>query len=837
MDALASYRGPLALNEAWAPAAATELPTTPAALGEVVDRICAFLLWERDAERRRRGGGGGGGAHGHSHSHGAHEDEDGHGHSHGGDGEACDHDHDEDEDEDDAGHRHSHGGHGHSHGGRGHSRGGHDDHDDDDDDDDEGEDAGHGHSHGGHGHSHGGHGHGRGGHDEDDHEGEDAGHGHSHGDGEACDHDHEDEEDEEEEEEDTGHGHSHGGHGHSHGGHGHSHAEHEDEGRERGAAGRDPTADEAVEVVVPQVARAVRPLPLPEKRRLMQTLLTIRTPMRGPLPAAVLGWVDGVLQAERAWRGVVAAPASLVSLPDPRLVLWCGDITTLQVDCIVNAANDALLGCFQPDHPCIDHAIHAAAGPQLRQDCLRLMDTQLAAALRDPRTRAAVERHGYAEATGTAKATRAYNLPARYVLHTVGPVVARSQAPTDAQAEQLASCYRACLDVAAALPDVHSIALCAVSTGLFGYPAAPAAALAVRTVRAWLAAHPASPLRQVVFNVFKQADVAVYTDALRASFGGDDAHKGAVVPLAPAVPDGMAERIARARQWLADADCVLVAGGAGLSAAAGLDYTDEALFARLFPAMHRRGHRTMYEFIGFHDWTPALQWGYLCAQVSLARFQWPLHPVYHRLRALASAAGTPTATATATPSTTTPAARDYFVLTSNADGMFERHGFDSARIYTAQGDYSRLQCLRPCRPTAIFPTAPVLARALPVIDAATQTITDPAAIPTCPFCGGPVMLNVRGGDWFLEQPHLPQRAALAQWLARTRGRRLVVLEVGAGYNTPSVVRWPCEEAVAANPLARLIRINRDHPEVLAALLPQAVALPLDADDAIAQLAA
>jgi NAD-dependent SIR2 family protein deacetylase len=263
---------------------------------------------------------------------------------------------------------------------------------------------------------------------------------------------------------------------------------------------------------------------------------------------------------------------------------------------------------------------------------------------------------------------------------------------------------------------------------------------------------------------------------------------------------------------------VLIAGGAGLSAAAGLDYTDRALFARLFPAMRRRGHQCMYEFIGYRDWTPALQWGYLFAQVDWARYRWPLHPIYHQLRDLATVRG-----------------RDYFVLTSNADGLFERHGFDPARIYTAQGDYSRLQCLAPCRPTAVWPTRPFIDRALPHIDPETQELTDPAAVPSCAHCGGPVMLNVRGGDWFIELAHLPQRAAYRKWLAAARERRLVIVEVGAGFNTPSVVRWPCEEAVAASPQARLIRINRDHPHVLTALLPQAVEIGGDAAAAVAAL--
>jgi len=565
-----------------------------------------------------------------------------------------------------------------------------------------------------------------------------------------------------------------------------------------------------------EVAAVVARRTFADKRRLLQALLTVRPPGPRGLPADVHTAIDTLLQAERRWRGVVADPpptlwAASSADADPRLVLWRGDITTLAVDCIVNAANAALLGCFQPHHPCIDNAIHCAAGPRLRDDCATLVQLLGLDADADG---------GPGDRTGTARATRAYNLPSRFVLHTVGPIIERARrcdpaAVTPAEAAQLAACYRSCLDVAAALPDVRSIAFCCISTGMFGFPQQPAAHIAVRTVREWLAAHPASTLTRIVFNVFQPSDAEAYAAALAAALGAPGA-----LDLRP---DRTAweRQVARARAWLADAECVLIAGGAGLSAAAGLDYTDRALFARLFPAMHRRGFQCMYEFIGYRGWTPALQWGYLLAQVDLARYRWPLHTIYHQLRELATAGG----------------GRDYFVLTSNADGLFERHGFDPARIYTAQGDYSRLQCLTPCRRTAVWPTRPFIDRALPHIDRETQEITDPAAIPACPHCGGPVMLNVRGGDWFIEEVHLPQRAAYRKWLAAARGRRLVIVEVGAGFNTPSVVRWPCEEAVAESPQARLIRINRDHPQVLAALLPQAVELGGDAADAVAALAA
>jgi len=174
-----------------------------------------------------------------------------------------------------------------------------------------------------------------------------------------------------------------------------------------------------------------------------------------------------------------------------------GDITALEVDAIVNAANASLLGGGGVDSPCVDNAIHSAAGPRLREDCHRIMALQ-----------------GGFEETGTAKITRGYHLPARYVLHTVGPVVDGPLRPPHERA--LAASYRACLDLAAEVDDLRTIAFCGISTGVFGYPRTPAAHTALDTVADWLDHHP-SRFDRVVFNVYGDDDHAAYTRALTES--------------------------------------------------------------------------------------------------------------------------------------------------------------------------------------------------------------------------------------------------------------------------------------------------------------------------------
>ena len=222
------------------------------------------------------------------------------------------------------------------------------------------------------------------------------------------------------------------------------------------------------------------------QRDLLRALMNVRPPR--PLSAEFLRLQDELLSAEREERGMVDA-MTLPAVPsDPRIVLWQGDITRLRADAIVNAANSALLGCFIPCHRCIDNAIHSAAGLQLRAECAALMEGQ-----------------GHPQETGTAKLTAGYNLPARHVLHTVGPIVAG--ALTEEDRALLASCYRSCLSLAAK-HGLSSIAFCCISTGEFHFPNAAAAKIAVREVRAFLREN--NTIKRVVFNVFKDEDRAIY---------------------------------------------------------------------------------------------------------------------------------------------------------------------------------------------------------------------------------------------------------------------------------------------------------------------------------------
>jgi O-acetyl-ADP-ribose deacetylase (regulator of RNase III) len=225
-----------------------------------------------------------------------------------------------------------------------------------------------------------------------------------------------------------------------------------------------------------------------DQRALLRALLNVRPPQ--PVGDDFLAVQDAYLKERTREKGVTRLE-DLTPLQE-HIYLWRGDITTLAVDGIVNAANSQMLGCFAPNHDCIDNAIHTFAGVQLRLACARLMAIQ-----------------GHEERAGTAKITEGYNLPAAHVLHTVGPIVGYRVTPRD-QAS-LISCYRSCLELAER-NDLRSLAFCCISTGEFHYPNDQAARIAVDAVHDYL--QQSDKPMEVVFNVFKPVDHAIYRDLL-----------------------------------------------------------------------------------------------------------------------------------------------------------------------------------------------------------------------------------------------------------------------------------------------------------------------------------
>ena len=227
-----------------------------------------------------------------------------------------------------------------------------------------------------------------------------------------------------------------------------------------------------------------------EQKQMLRSLFNIRSPKE--ISDDFLAVQDEYLQEETAAKGIT----DLVDLSpiSEGIYLWQGDITTLRCDAIVNAANSGMTGCYAPCHGCIDNCIHTYAGIQLRLECAGIMRKQ-----------------GHEEETGKAKITSAYNLPCKYVIHTVGPIISGSL--TDTDKKLLASCYRSCLELSAQ-NGVKSIAFCCISTGEFHFPNDKAAEIAVQTVKNYQ--EQTGSDMEVIFNVFKDIDYEIYRGLLES---------------------------------------------------------------------------------------------------------------------------------------------------------------------------------------------------------------------------------------------------------------------------------------------------------------------------------
>ncbi|KAF4453643.1 hypothetical protein F53441_3652 [Fusarium austroafricanum] len=508
------------------------------------------------------------------------------------------------------------------------------------------------------------------------------------------------------------------------------------------------------------------------KIALLRECLCVRPPLP-LLPEDLLQNIDTILGRVRGHK--IATDVS--SLSASRIIehgnnritkihLWRGDITTLTgVTAITNAANGQGLGCFQPTHRCIDNIIHSEAGPRLREECFQLMETR-----------------GKEIQPGEAIVTGGHALYASSVIHTVGPQLKRGAKPIEVERAQLVKCYESVLEALELLPgrDEKSVALCCISTGLFAFPADEAAEIAVSTVTTWLQQHPSTTITDVIFNTFTEPDTEIYLNLLGS-------------PTISPVKSPLQGSLALAREWLGSADAVLVTAGAGLSAAEGLDYHSRYLFKKNFPGFLKYGLTSLYSVFGFNGWpSEEHRWSYYFTHLNMVA-NWSNTPTYQTLIPWLKKFGP-----------------DAFVRTSNADGLFLANGWSRKQLSTPQGSYGYLQCLNNCRVDAVVESAPLVADAMPYIDKTTQKLMDSSKIPVCKFCGSKMSICVRAGSWFNQTPFQEGESQWRAWKARIlkENKKLVILELGVGMNTPGVLRWPNEDLVMRNDgLVKLVRVG------------------------------
>ncbi|CAJ0550891.1 Ff.00g108210.m01.CDS01 [Fusarium sp. VM40] len=514
------------------------------------------------------------------------------------------------------------------------------------------------------------------------------------------------------------------------------------------------------------------------KLALLRECLCVRQPLP-LLPDSILQDIDSILKRVREHRILThissLSPCHIINHSngaETKIHLWRGDITTLTgITAITNAANGQGLGCFQPTHRCIDNIIHAEAGPRLREECFQQMQ----------------ERAKDLE-PGEVLVTAGHALYASSVIHTVGPQLKRGALPTTNEKTQLSKCYESILEALELLPPSQdgskSVALCCISTGLFAFPADEAARIAVSIVSRWLEQHPSTTITDIVFNTFTQSDTEIYLKLL-----GPLPTKS-IFAVAKNTTQGT---LSLARDWLSSADAVLVTAGAGLSAAEGLDYHSRDLFKKNFPGFLKLGLTSLYSVFGYDGWpSEEHRWGYFFTHLNMVS-NWSKVPTYRALLLWLEKFGP-----------------DAFVRTSNADGLFLANGWSEEQLSTPQGSYAYLQCLNNCRVDAVVASAPLVADAMPFIDKVSQKLTDPNKIPRCRFCGSDMSICVRAGSWFNQAPYKEGETQWKAWRSRIlkEKKKLVILELGVGMNTPGVLRWPNEDLVMrSDGMVKLIRVG------------------------------
>lgn len=256
--------------------------------------------------------------------------------------------------------------------------------------------------------------------------------------------------------------------------------------------------------------------------------------------------------------------------------------------------------------------------------------------------------------------------------------------------------------------------------------------------------------------------------------------------------ENLEKRLTKLRAWLKDAECVIVGGGSGLSAAAGLVYSGERFKANFPDFIARYGMTDMYS-AGFYPFASEEEkWAYWSRHILVNRWQPPALPLYKTLFELVKD-------------------KDYFVLTTNVDAQFYKAGFAAERIFAVQGDYGKFQCAKACH-DKLYDNEEAVRR---MADEQAGCRIPTALVPKCPVCGGRMEVNIRKDAFFVQD---------AAWYAasqnyddfydRACGKKTVLLELGVGYNTPTIIRFPFERMTYQNKDVRLVRMNADYPEAI-----------------------
>lgn len=273
-------------------------------------------------------------------------------------------------------------------------------------------------------------------------------------------------------------------------------------------------------------------------------------------------------------------------------------------------------------------------------------------------------------------------------------------------------------------------------------------------------------------------------------------------------------QIAQAVKVIGEADYILIGAGAGLSAAAGLTYSGKR-FTDNFPEfIEKYGMTDMYS-AGFYPFpNEEAKWGYWSKHVYINRLEPPALELYQILYELVKD-------------------KSYFVLTTNADHQFYKAGFGENHIFATQGDYGYIQCLRGCH-RKVYEDEKMI---LQMHQARKECLVPSYMVPKCPVCGGPMTMNLRCDQYFVEDDawHKAEKN-FGRFLAECEDKKTVLFELGVGFNTPTIVRFPFEHLASKKRNMTLIRLNRDEAIVPESLGERAIGINTDMQKSVEDIA-
>ena len=251
------------------------------------------------------------------------------------------------------------------------------------------------------------------------------------------------------------------------------------------------------------------------------------------------------------------------------------------------------------------------------------------------------------------------------------------------------------------------------------------------------------------------------------------------------------QRLDLAKKAIDLADYILIGAGAGLSAAAGITYVGKRFEDNFKDYIDEYGFKDLYSS-GFYPFkTSEEKWAYWARHIYLNRYSVGKTAIYEKLLKLVEN-------------------KDYFVLTTNVESQFWINGFEDKRIFAMQGDYGLFQCSKACHDT-LYPNKN---QVMEFLENTNDFKIPTEMIPKCPVCGSEMGLNLRVDNLFVEDEKWRQMNENYNEFLEKMDGNIVFLELGVGYNTPGIIRYPFEQMTYANPDTTLIRLNRDYPQAI-----------------------